>query len=119
MVINQRIKSLLKDKDLSQSDFAETIGCSKQMISSWINGKDPVSPRYQIKILQAYKDIDPRWFLFGEKPAEKVEEEQATYAVVTKKDILLAKLETENEHLKRELDLKDEIIEMYKELKNK
>lgn len=118
MTINQRIKILLERLNIKQKEFADSIGCSRQLVNNWLTKNETVSPRYQLKILETYNNVNARWFLFGTEvqndngQIDFLREPSEKYT--SKKDIILVKLETENKHLKKELNLKDEIIEMLK-----
>lgn len=60
-----RILSILKQKNLSISQFAEEIGIQKSGMSHLISGRNKPSLELILKILQKYPDIKPEWLLFG------------------------------------------------------
>ncbi len=63
-----RILSILKQKNLSISQFAEEIGIQKSGMSHLISGRNKPSLELILKILQKYPDVKPEWLLFGTMP---------------------------------------------------
>lgn len=70
--INQRFKKILDEKKISQAEFAKLIGVSKQNVNNWYNNSSPISVDRIVQILEAYEDIDARWFLTGSPRAYNV-----------------------------------------------
>ena len=64
-----RIKLILKDKDLTPSVFADTIGVSRGTVSHILNGRNDKkclpSANTIDKILKTFPDISPAWFMNG------------------------------------------------------
>jgi len=71
--INQRFKKILDEKKINQADFAKLIGVSKQNVNNWYHNSSPISVDRIVQILEAYPDLDARWFLTGSPRAYNVE----------------------------------------------
>jgi len=113
MSINQRLEILLHEKKISQAELGSKIICKAQVISNWMTGKENVSSRYSIKILEVFPDINARWFLFGvgdmyELKPDVVEEPAEKYNHVK----ILGRIENENEFLREQIKQKDKLIEI-------
>ena len=57
--IIQEMKDYLKEKNLSQKEFAALLGCSQAAISQWLNGNRTISTKFYItfKELQEEKNL--------------------------------------------------------------
>ena len=57
--IIQEVKDYLKEKNLSQKEFAALLGCSQAAISQWLNGNRTISTKFYItfKGLQEEKNL--------------------------------------------------------------
>lgn len=57
--IIQEMKDYLKEKNLSQKEFAALLGCSQAAISQWLNGNRTISTKFYItfKGLQEEKNL--------------------------------------------------------------
>ena len=57
--IIQEMKDYLKEKNLSQKEFAAVLGCSQAAISQWLNGNRTISTKFYItfKGLQEEKNL--------------------------------------------------------------
>lgn len=64
----ERIKKIIEEKDLNSSEFAEKIDISKGTISHVLSGRNKPSLDVVQKILTAFSDISPDWFLTGKEP---------------------------------------------------
>lgn len=82
--LNERVKSLMQQKDLSPSAFADLIGVPRASISHILSDRNKPSLELIQKILRSFATINPYWLMFGEgkieMPLEKVE------AFITSKD---------------------------------
>lgn len=64
--INQRLKILIKKKEIDAPVLYSHLGVSRSIWSGWINqGKSISVPNIQ-KILDYFPDVSARWFLTGE-----------------------------------------------------
>lgn len=64
--VNERIKTIIDNQELSVSAFAEKIGVLQQTLNNYLTkGRDP---SYDVinKILTTFVDLDPTWLITGE-----------------------------------------------------
>jgi transcriptional regulator with XRE-family HTH domain len=96
--INQRTIKILKDSGLSHSHFADKIGVSKQLISTWKNNSQAVTPKNIVRIIEIFPKVDARWLITGEKSQEintKNLEEQISKDIESRyRELIEAKDET-------------------------
>jgi transcriptional regulator with XRE-family HTH domain len=52
----------------SYSDFAKRIGISKAAVGQWFNGKVEPDPRYLIKLMKVFPEVNKNFLLFGKPP---------------------------------------------------
>ena len=52
----------------SYLDFAKRIGISKAAVGQWFNGKVEPDPKYLIKLMKVYPEINKNFLLFGKLP---------------------------------------------------
>ena len=64
--MNERLKIFVEYLAISNIDFAESIGVSRQQYEGWINQNVKVPVHCLIQIAQVYKEINTRWLLTGE-----------------------------------------------------
>lgn len=60
-----RILLLLKQKNLTISQFADEVGIQKSGMSHLISGRNKPSLELILKILQRYPEVKPEWLLLG------------------------------------------------------
>jgi transcriptional regulator with XRE-family HTH domain len=61
----ERILSVIKNFNLSPSDFAEEIGVQRSSISHLISGRNKPSLEFIQRIFTRYPEINPEWILNG------------------------------------------------------
>ena len=61
----ERIKLIIKTKNLSASRFADMIGVQRSSVSHVLSGRNKPSLEFTQKILKRFPDIRPEWLLFG------------------------------------------------------
>lgn len=66
-----RIRTIIEQKGLNASYFAEQIGSSRSVITHILNGRNNPSWDILKKILDKYDDINTEWLLFGKEPMYK------------------------------------------------
>ena len=64
--MTDRILSIIKNFNLSPSDFAEEIGVQRSSISHLISGRNKPSLEFIKKILSRFPEINPEWILSGQ-----------------------------------------------------
>lgn len=125
--INQRIRKVLKDKDLSVAAFSREAGIEQTTLNRQLNGGSKVSVGTIKAFLLKFKDISAEWLLRGVGdeccgvPDEQLEREIAeetgrvqsigdnsSHNTQTMADSALTK---ENELLKERIQEKDKVLE--------
>ena len=130
--INQRIRKVLKDKDLSVADFSREAGIEQTTLNRQLNGESKVSVGTIKAFLLKFKDISAEWLLRGVGdeccgvPDEQLEREIAeetgrvqsigdnsNHNTQTMTDSAIAK---ENEMLRKSIEEKNEEIKFLRSL---
>ena len=70
-----RILQLMKQKDLTASQFADEIGIQRSGISHLLSGRNKPSLDFVVKVLNRYPDVSADFLLFGRAPAESGSEQ--------------------------------------------
>lgn len=63
--MEDRIRKILKEKNLSASKFADEIGVQRSSISHIISGRNKPSLDFVRKVLLKYPDINAEWLVTG------------------------------------------------------
>ncbi len=61
----ERILALMKDKNLTPSQFADEIGIQRSGMSHLISGRNKPSLEFIMKVLQRFPDVKPEFLLYG------------------------------------------------------
>jgi transcriptional regulator with XRE-family HTH domain len=61
----ERILELLKEKNLTPSQFADEIGIQRSGMSHLISGRNKPSLEFVMKVLHRFPDVKPGWLLYG------------------------------------------------------
>ncbi len=108
VTMSERLKKFVTHTELSGSEFAISIGSTKQEISNWMNGSK-MSLRRIGDMLKVYPQLNGHWFLtgVGAMLVDGVAEPEIETIDKVKKD---------NLKLKEEIgDLKERIIKLQEE----
>lgn len=108
--IGLRIKELRKRNNLSQVEFCDLIGVKQANLSHIENSGKKISVEILHKII-SYFNIDGTWLLTGN--GEMLIQDKKNESPVGKCENCAA-LEREISYLRKELDLKDELLEIYR-----
>jgi len=65
-----RILELLKEKNLTPSQFADEIGIQRSGMSHLLSGRNKPSLEFVMKIFRRYPDVKPGWLLYGKDEPE-------------------------------------------------
>ena len=75
--MRDRIRLFLEKENKTSSQFAEEIGIQPSGVSHVLSGRNKPSLDFVLKMLNAYKDINTDWLLFGKgemyKPEDRTE----------------------------------------------
>jgi len=69
--MNERLRSLLKEKKLSASQFADAIGVQRSSISHILSGRNKPSIDFLRKLIITFPDVDAAWLISGNKSNKK------------------------------------------------
>lgn len=61
----ERIKLIIKTKNLSASQFADKVGVQRSSVSHVLSGRNKPSLEFIQKVLMKFPDIRTEWLLFG------------------------------------------------------
>ncbi len=72
----ERILELLRQRNLTPSQFADEIGIQRSGMSHLISGRNKPSLEFVMKVMQRFPDVKADWLLYGAKdPVTDSEEE--------------------------------------------
>lgn len=77
-MIEQRIRELLAARQLSPTQFADTIGISRPIVSHILSGRNKPSLEVVQKIISAFPDLALPWLLSGTGPMQSNQQQEAT-----------------------------------------
>jgi transcriptional regulator with XRE-family HTH domain len=82
----ERILALMKEKNLTPSQFADEIGIQRSGVSHLISGRNKPSLEFIMKVLKRFPDVSPDFLLYGttETREETKEENGNTKEVALK-----------------------------------
>jgi transcriptional regulator with XRE-family HTH domain len=75
-----RILEVIREKNLTPSQFADEIGVQRSGMSHILSGRNKPSLEFIMKVLKRYQDIKPEWLLYG--TASPVSENETGAAAV-------------------------------------
>ena len=100
MSLSQRIKLLIKSKNISQADFARKLNVTRGSVNQWLSGKLVPGHKPTMKMFEVFPDISADWLLLGR--GEMLVEENIPGS--------------DNTYLKKQLKDQAEMIGLYKKL---
>ena len=63
--MNKRLQQFLAAENISQAQFAETLGVARASVSHILSGRNKPSFEFLEKMMTAYPDINPEWLILG------------------------------------------------------
>lgn len=110
MLIQDRVRMIIKANNLSASEFADEIGVKRSNLSHVLNGRNKPGLDFLSKIVSSFPNVDAAWLLTGEqsKPIEKVEEKKSGFSFVKRSSEKKTETSTSNGDI-------DRIIIFYKD----
>ncbi len=87
MLINDRIKLIMKANNESPSSFADNIGIKRSNLSHVLSGRNKPSLDFLAKIISSYPNVNASWLITGvtrEEGTLKEEKEEQDVSVVAK-----------------------------------
>lgn len=70
MLIQDRIKLIMKSGNLSASDFAEKIDVKRSNLSHILSGRNKPSLDFLAKVIESYPKVNASWLITGETREE-------------------------------------------------
>lgn len=67
LIVAQKIKEYLRSNGITQREAAEALGCSQQLVNTYLSGKQPMGMKTAKKWHEAY-GFRVNWLLVGEGP---------------------------------------------------
>ena len=74
--MEQRIRKIIDDLGLSQSDFAKQIGVERANISHILSGRHKPSYDFLRKVLLTFPNLNAEWLILGKGKAYKTDNQQ-------------------------------------------
>ncbi|MDG1333538.1 MAG: helix-turn-helix transcriptional regulator [Crocinitomicaceae bacterium] len=75
MLINDRIRLILKANNLTSSEFADTIGVKRSNLSHVLSGRNKPGLEFLAKIIEAFPNVNASWLLTGTQRTGDFQEE--------------------------------------------
>lgn len=63
--MNERLKLFIVYLRISQKDFADSIGVTRQQLENWLNQKVKIPLHSLVTIAETYSELNLSWFLTG------------------------------------------------------
>lgn len=112
-LFQDRIFRYLEHKKISNVEFANAIGVSKQHVSKWKNHKTMMNTATQIKVLTVYNEINLHWLMTGVGPMEVLPDHQRLKEIYETLDEAMTKLNMEIKELKEQREINMMVIKRY------
>ena len=100
-----RIKEIIKQKNLTPSFFADQMGINRSALNHILNGRNNPSLDVIKKILIKYPDINSDWLLFGKEPMYR-SEKPIIQTSLFDKNVLKPEKEPEKPEYYKEMEVK-------------
>ena len=75
MLINDRIRLILKANNLTSSEFADTIGVKRSNLSHVLSGRNKPGLEFLAKIIESFPNVNASWLLTGTQREGEFQEE--------------------------------------------
>lgn len=71
MLIQDRIRTIMKSGNYTASEFADRIGVKRSNLSHVLSGRNKPSLDFLVKVINAYPNVNAAWLITGEAREEK------------------------------------------------
>lgn len=71
MLIQDRIRTIMKSGNLNSSEFADKIGVKRSNLSHVLSGRNKPSFDFLVKIISNYPNVNASWLITGETRGEQ------------------------------------------------
>ncbi|MDB0037860.1 helix-turn-helix domain-containing protein [bacterium] len=107
MLINDRVRLIIKANSLTSSEFADKIGVKRSNLSHVLNGRNKPGLEFLAKVIESFPSVNASWLLTGEQRTGSFQEE-----VIDKKPIESSKTDAATTSANSEID---KIVVFYKD----
>lgn len=84
MLINDRIRLIIKANSLTSSEFADEIGVKRSNLSHVLSGRNKPGLEFLAKIIESFPSVNASWLLTGTQRAGDFQEEVSTQDIKTR-----------------------------------
>lgn len=70
MLIQDRIRTIMKSGNHTASEFADKIGVKRSNLSHILSGRNKPSLDFLVKVINAYPNVNAAWLITGEARSE-------------------------------------------------
>ncbi len=88
MLIQDRIRTIMKSGNYTASEFADKIGIKRSNLSHVLSGRNKPSLDFLVKVINAYPNVNASWLITGET---REENSTPTVSATTSKQPTIAK----------------------------
>lgn len=106
MEFGEKLRLVLKERKLSQTDFASKIEVNKVNVNQIIKGSRTPPVDFILKVVEYFKDVDLNWLLRQETPGDVLNDPRANYTVPLTPAVLIENIESNLKELKAQLSQK-------------
>ena len=99
MLINERIKLIMKANRMNAAQFAESIGVKPANLSHILSGRNKPSMDFLEKVLTTFENVNASWLVTGQIKEEKTESKEQTSSQAKESDRVEHTLESEIEKI--------------------
>lgn len=112
MLIQDRVRTIMKSGNHSASEFADQIGVKRSNLSHVLSGRNKPSLDFLVKVISAYPKVNAAWLITGEARSEETPQPK-TAITNTSKEITNAETASEKEVEKILVFYKDGTFDTY------
>ena len=97
MLINDRVRLIIKANSLSSSEFADRIGVKRSNLSHVLSGRNKPGTEFLAKIIDAFPNVNASWLLTGVQRTGDFQEESDSKSVVEKTETAISSTSSNKE----------------------
>ena len=106
MNFGKRVGELLKERKLSQKNFAEAINEDPVSVNRYIKGSRPPKVEFISKVVDYFPEVDLNWLFRGTTSPSIANDEESVYTAPKTPTVIVEKIENELKELKALLSQK-------------
>ena len=113
--IQNRVFEYLESVGVTDSEYAKSIGVSRQNVSKWRTGRSHPASRTLLKILTIYNEVNLSWLVTGKGDMKLSAIHERREDILNEYDNRIRYLEEENEMCKEQIRINIDIIKLLEE----